>query len=79
MTAFVRISLALIFFERLTMIKNPNSTSLLDNHPALSIKDSLLSDALERNEQTLPPRLMPALLQEHPVSKPADDGERSAS
>ncbi len=61
------------------MIKNPNITSRLQDRPVLSIKDSLLGDALERNQHTLPPRLMPPLMEEHPVSKSADDEEHSES
>ncbi len=61
------------------MIKHPDITSRLDEHPVLFIKDSLLNDALGRNELTKPPRPISPRMEEHPVSKLAyDDGEPSA-
>ncbi len=54
------------------MIKLANSASSEQGNPEFEIKDSLLGDALERNQLTKPRRLMTTVLPDHPVSE-ADD------
>lgn len=60
------------------MITNANAAAPAQTRPEFEIKDSLLGDALERNELTLPPRLMHPPLSDHLLGKPADTGNVSA-
>lgn len=56
------------------MIELANSASSEQGNPEFEIKDSLLGDALERNQITKPRRLMTTPAAEHPVSQADEDG-----
>ena len=59
------------------MIINANAASPAQARPEFEINDSLLADALERNQLTLPPRLRQPSLNDHPQSNSEvvdDDG-----
>ena len=68
-----------LIFEGFIMITNANAASHAQARPEFEIKDSLLADALERNQLTLPPRLQQPSLSEHPQSKSEVAGSDGAS
>ncbi len=57
------------------MIKNPNITSRIADRFMPSIKDSLLGDALERNQISKPQRFFQRNLENYPTNKPVDDAK----
>lgn len=60
------------------MIANENAASPAITPPEFEIKDSLLGDALVRNQLKIPSRLMHPTLSEHPQEIPADGKQKTS-